>query len=188
MKRQNDLYDKMTKSRKLAQQKMFCDILFKEIEEHFLLDSDYILNKSRKREYVWARKIGMYLLTKHTQIGLSDIGRMYNKNHATVFHARKVINNLMQVTKTIKTEIKDIERSVLLKMNMMSKKPKTNEQFYYINFDNYTSVRFTDKKGLILTGFSDKDIFNFLSYLKAPNVESMKHRKTGHYILEHKAK
>ena len=186
MKRHNDLYEEMTKSRKLARQELFRDILFKEIEEHFQLDSDYILNKSRKHEYVWARQIGMYFLTKHTDISLSDIARIYKKNHATVFHARKVVTNLMQVTQKIKTEIKIIEKKVLYKMNMVSKKPKTNEKFYYVNFDNYTSVRFTDKKGMILTGFKDDDIEKFLEFLNLNNFESMKHKNTGHYILEQK--
>lgn len=188
MKRQNDLFAKMTKSKVLARQELFCEILFKEIQEHFLLDTDYVLNRTRKREYVTARQIGMYLLSKHTKISLTDIGRLYAKDHATVIHAKKVVSNLMDVTKTFKAEVKSIEKKILTRFNVFSKTPKSNEQFYYINFNNHTSIRFTDNKGMILTGFKDSDIQKFMDFLRLSKYETMKHKKTGHYILEQKEK
>lgn len=188
MKRKNDLFARMSKSRLIAEQELFCDIVFKELEEHFLVDSDYILNKTRKREYVWARQLGMFIISKHTKISLSDIGRMYNKDHATVIHAKRVIEEQMEVSKKTKSEVKSIESKILSKFGIFRKNPKSDEQFYYINFDNYISVRISDKKGIILTGFSDKDVFDFLTLLKTKNVETMKHKKTGHYILEQKTK
>ena len=52
--------------------------------------------KTRKREIVQSRQISMYfasLLTKHT---LSYIGnKIGRKDHATVLHAKKTVNDLM---------------------------------------------------------------------------------------------
>lgn len=178
----------MTKLRLIAEQELFCEIVFKVIEEHYLLDSDYVFNKTRKREYVWARQIGMYIISKHSKINLSDIGRMYKKDHATVIHARKVINEQMDVAKHTKQEVKSIENKILTKYNIYRKKPKSDGQFYYINFNNYTSIRFTDNKGMILTGFNESDIQKFVEFFNLEKHDRMKHKKTGHYILEQQAK
>lgn len=189
MKRTNDLFTKMSKSKLIAQQELFCNIAFKEIQDNYLLDSDYILNKTRKREYVWARQVGMFLVSKHAKLSLSDIARIYKKDHATVIHANKVVNNLMDISKGTAKEIKAIEEKILTKFNIFKKKkPKDDENFYFINFNNNTSVRITDNKGIIFAGFKDSDIQKILEFINVSKFETMKHKKTGHYVLEEKIK
>lgn len=186
MKRRNDLFAKMLQSKLTSEKELFCEIVFREIQEHFFLDSDYVTNKTRKREYVWARQIGMFLISKNGKINLSDIGRLYKKDHATVIHAKKAVSEQMDISKNTKQEIKLIESKILQKFNIYKKNPKSNDEYYYINFNNYTSIRFTDNKGMILTGFKDSDIQKFIEFLQLSNFQTMKHKKTGHYILEQK--
>lgn len=68
-----------------------------------------VLGKSRYRPYVVCRQIYMWLLIKYTKMNLSDIGRMLEKDHATVIHARKVVDGLLDVDSTFEKLIKDIE-------------------------------------------------------------------------------
>jgi chromosomal replication initiator protein len=54
----------------------------------------------------------MYLAKKHTDISVSKIGHLIgNRDHATVIHACKNINNLIAVDKDLSAEISEIEAS-----------------------------------------------------------------------------
>lgn len=53
--------------------------------------------KTRKREIVEARQLAMYLAKEYTTASLETIGsEIGSKDHATVLHACKVVNNLQQ--------------------------------------------------------------------------------------------
>jgi len=53
---------------------------------------------ARKREYVTARMISMTLSMKYSHKSLAYVGREHNgRDHATVLHAVKTINNLLEV-------------------------------------------------------------------------------------------
>ena len=54
----------------------------------------------------------MWLAKKHTDISASKIGQLIgNRDHATVLHACKIIKDLIEVDKSFKSEIEDIESS-----------------------------------------------------------------------------
>lgn len=55
-------------------------------------------NKTRKREYVISRQFCMFWIMKHTKSSLSSAGMHYNKDHATVMHSVKTINNLLDTS------------------------------------------------------------------------------------------
>lgn len=62
--------------------------------------------KQRNREYCFARQCIFYMMRKYTKRSLASIGRLYGKDHATVLHAEKVINNLIDTDKDIALKIK----------------------------------------------------------------------------------
>lgn len=180
-----ELLREMTKVKKVRQQEHFCEMLFETIEDYFCLDADFVSAKTRKREFVYARQIAMYLLDKHTEYSLTRIGKMFNnKDHATVYHAKKMITGFIQTNRTIKSEVNDIETIVLSKLNLLSKKQTPNPSYYYINFDNYTSIRLSDNKGILLTGYTKQEIMQILFRLEMSSAELRIHENTGHYILE----
>ena len=79
---------------------------------HFNLDESAVYTKTRKRDVVQVRQISMYLAKKHTDISASKIGQLIgNRDHATVLHACKIIKDLIEVDKSFKSEIEDIESS-----------------------------------------------------------------------------
>ncbi|MBA7539151.1 Chromosomal replication initiator protein DnaA [subsurface metagenome] len=53
--------------------------------------------KTRKREIVEARQLAMYLATEYTTASLATIGEeIGEKNHSTVLHSCKIVNNLQE--------------------------------------------------------------------------------------------
>jgi chromosomal replication initiator protein len=80
---------------------------------YFGLPIDAIQSKTRKREIVQARQIAMYfsrIMTKHALalIG-SEIG---GKDHATVLHACKTVEDLSDTDKSFKQHIIEIEKRI----------------------------------------------------------------------------
>lgn len=78
--------------------------------EHFSLSVDAISTRSRKREVVQARQIAMYLSKQHTKNSLSSIGDLIGqRDHATVLHACKIVTDLMEIDKSFRLSVKEIE-------------------------------------------------------------------------------
>jgi hypothetical protein len=179
------LFREMKMNKKIGNEILFCEITHETLMQHFSLPEDFNSNRTRKREYVYARQIAMLLISKHTRFSLAKIGSEFGgRDHATVLHAKKTIQNLSDSSKKIKEEVNNLENLILYKMKVLSQKKTIDNKYYYVNFDDYTSIRFSDNKGIIITGFTEKEIFDMLSVLSEQPVDSRKHTKTGQYILE----
>lgn len=75
-------------------------------ENERVLFSD-LIKKQRTAEENLARQIICYM-TRHffnTGISFSEIGKIFNRNHATILHAVRVIKNQMDVNKRLKEKI-----------------------------------------------------------------------------------
>ncbi|WP_340112634.1 helix-turn-helix domain-containing protein [Maribellus mangrovi] len=60
-------------------------------------DPDELQQKTRNRDIVEARQVAMYLSKRNTKESLAKIGRTIgNKDHATVLHACRTVNNLLE--------------------------------------------------------------------------------------------
>jgi chromosomal replication initiator protein len=77
--------------------------------EYFSLTVDAISTKSRKREVVQARQIAMYLSKQMTKSSLSSIGNTIGqRDHTTVLHACKIVNDLMDCDKNFRSSVHEI--------------------------------------------------------------------------------
>ena len=77
---------------------------------HYNVEENAIYKKSRKKEIVQVRQVAMYLAKKHTEQSTSKIGQFIgNRDHATVLHACKIVQNLLEVDKSFSATIKEIE-------------------------------------------------------------------------------
>ena len=84
-------------------QKVVCDSLDLPVES--------IQMTSRKREIVQARQLSMYFAKKITKSSLAVIGMQCgNKDHATVLHACKTIENLRQTDRYIRGLVDELEK------------------------------------------------------------------------------
>ncbi|MDD3078469.1 MAG: chromosomal replication initiator protein DnaA [Paludibacter sp.] len=78
--------------------------------DYFSLSVDAISTKSRKREVVQARQIAMYLSKQLTKNSLSSIGfTIGQRDHATVLHACKIVTDLMEIDKSFRNSVHEIE-------------------------------------------------------------------------------
>ena len=80
---------------------------------HFGLSIDAIQSKTRKREIVQARQIAMYFSRNLTKHALALIGaEIGGKDHATVLHACKTVEDLYDTDKAFRQHIIDIEKKI----------------------------------------------------------------------------
>ena len=78
--------------------------------DYFNISMADIESKSRKRSIAQARQIGMYYCRSLAgNCSLANIGAAFGgRDHATVVHACKIVNDLMSTDKTIKQYVMDI--------------------------------------------------------------------------------
>jgi len=101
------IVDKLVKK---TSKELSIDSISETVCEYFGLELDILQSKTRKREIVQARQIAMFFSKGLTNSSLSTIGaKIGKKDHATVLHACKAINNLIETNKDFKGQIKEIE-------------------------------------------------------------------------------
>ncbi|MBR8534910.1 chromosomal replication initiator protein DnaA [Carboxylicivirga sediminis] len=101
------IIDKLVKK---TSKELSIDSISQTVCDYFGLELDILQSKTRKREIVQARQIAMFFSKGLTNSSLSTIGaKIGKKDHATVLHACKAINNLIETDKDFKGQIKEIE-------------------------------------------------------------------------------
>ena len=91
------------------------DFIQKIVCDYFDIPIETMKSKTRKREIVQCRQLAMYFSKQMTKSSLAMIGKYCgNKDHATVLHACKTVNNLADTDKQFKGYISDIEKKLTL--------------------------------------------------------------------------
>jgi len=77
-----------------------------------LNNADVLLigTKTRKREVVYSRQLCMHYLKINTRMSLHKIGDIFSKDHATVMHAFKTINDLSDVNKMNRLDVSHVKK------------------------------------------------------------------------------
>jgi len=89
------------------------DFIQKVVSDYFSLPLELLKSKTRKREVVQARQIAMFFAKNMTKSSLASIGlQCGGKDHATVLHACRTVNNLMETDKKFRIYIDDIEKKI----------------------------------------------------------------------------
>jgi chromosomal replication initiator protein len=89
------------------------DFIQKVVSDYFDLPIDLMKSKTRKREVVQARQIAMYFSKSLTKSSLANIGmHCGGKDHATVLHACRTVNNLMDTDKKFRSYIEELEKKI----------------------------------------------------------------------------
>ena len=80
---------------------------------NFHIEREEVRTTSRKRDVCQARQIAMYLAKRLTNSSVTEIGRTIgNRDHATVLHACKVVDDLMAVDKNYKQTVTLLEKQI----------------------------------------------------------------------------
>jgi chromosomal replication initiator protein len=89
------------------------DFIQKIVSDYFNLPLELLKSKTRKREVVQARQIAMFFAKNMTKSSLASIGlQCGGKDHATVLHACRTVNNLMETDKKFRVYIEEIEKKI----------------------------------------------------------------------------
>jgi chromosomal replication initiator protein len=87
------------------------DDILKMISKHFGVNRTDLLSSRRNRSIVRPRQIGMYLAKNLTSRSLPEIGRRFgNRDHTTVLHAIRKVEQLMADDMTLKEEVDLLKR------------------------------------------------------------------------------
>ena len=89
------------------------DYIQKVVCDYFDLPIELLKSKTRKREVVQARQIAMYFAKRMTKSSLASIGaHCGGKDHATVLHACRTVNNLQETDKQFRGYLEDLEKKL----------------------------------------------------------------------------
>jgi chromosomal replication initiator protein len=84
------------------------------VASYFNLNLQEMLSPRRSRSLARPRQIAMYLAKQHTTNSLPDIGRKFsNRDHTTVIHAVKKIDELIKNDNEIKQSVIEIKKKFL---------------------------------------------------------------------------
>lgn len=101
--------------KKIEKKKLTIDNIAEIVCKHFNIKNELIHTASRKREIVQARQVTMYLSKQYTELSLAQIGAVIGKkNHATVLHACRIVKDQIEVDKSFRGEIDEIEKRLKL--------------------------------------------------------------------------
>lgn len=85
----------------------------KVVSDYFEMDVATLQSKTRKRHIVQARQLAMFFAKKLTKASLASIGSQIGKrDHATVLHACKTVDNLADTDKQFRKYIDDLRKKL----------------------------------------------------------------------------
>ncbi len=91
------------------------DYIQKVVSDYFQMDVSTLQSKTRKRHIVQARQLAMFFAKKYTKASLASIGSQIGKrDHATVLHACKTVDNLSSTDKQFRKYVEDLSKKLSL--------------------------------------------------------------------------
>ncbi|PCH75884.1 MAG: chromosomal replication initiator protein DnaA [Flavobacteriaceae bacterium] len=104
------IVDKFVKNTK---REVSIDYIQKVVSNYFDLDVATLQSKTRKRHIVQARQIAMFFAKRLTKASLANIGAQIGKrDHATVLHACKTVDNLTETDKNFRKYVDDLRKKL----------------------------------------------------------------------------
>ena len=105
-----EMIDKLIKSTK---REISIDYIQKVVCNYYNIGLEQLQSKTRKREIVQARQVAMFFSKSMTKSSLATIGsQIGGKDHATVLHACKTVNNLIETDKRFRLQVDEIEKKL----------------------------------------------------------------------------
>lgn len=69
---------------------------------------EHILGRRRLRPYADARQMAMQIVRQSTKLNLTDIGRLFDRDHSTVIHAINSVRSLIGISDNYRDEFNQI--------------------------------------------------------------------------------
>ncbi|MFQ5447228.1 MAG: chromosomal replication initiator protein DnaA [Saprospiraceae bacterium] len=88
------------------------------VADYFDVPVDKLGGKTRKRQFVIARQLSMYLAKNLTDKSLKAIGEMFGgRDHSTVIYSIKTVQDLMETDLVFKDTVSELEKKIRLNLN-----------------------------------------------------------------------
>lgn len=88
------------------------------VADHFNVPVDKLHHESRKRNFVIARQLSMYLAKKHTNKSLKSIGELFGgRDHSTVIYSCRAVQDMMDTDLSFKDTVEEVERKLKMSLN-----------------------------------------------------------------------
>lgn len=98
---------------KIEKKEITIDTIITKVCEHYDIEKDSLHSRSRKHNVVIARQVAMYLAKKYTDTSCVKIGKLIAKrNHTTVIHSCKTVQNQLEIDKSFRSEMEEIENLI----------------------------------------------------------------------------
>ncbi|MDY0779182.1 chromosomal replication initiator protein DnaA [Tenacibaculum sp. IB213877] len=104
------IVDKFVKNTK---KEVSVEYIQKVVSKYFDMDVATLQSKTRKRHVVQARQLAMYFAKRMTKSSLASIGsQIGQRDHATVLHACKTVDNLTETDKQFRKYVDDLTKKL----------------------------------------------------------------------------
>lgn len=104
------------RSVKVNEEPLTVDEIIESVCQHYNVTTANINSRSRKKEYVMARQVSIYLAQKYTKMPASRIGRLVGgRDHSTVIYSCNQVEQRIKIDKKFSSEITSIENSLKMK-------------------------------------------------------------------------
>ncbi len=108
-----DLVERITKDIIRGEREYTPELIIERTASYYSLSIEDVTGKSRSKNTALARQISMYLMRKLTNMPLADIGVKYgNKDHTTVLHAIRKIEDYIASSPEMADIIRDITSNI----------------------------------------------------------------------------
>lgn len=89
------------------------DVIIREVCKFYSIEESALRGQSRVKDTAVARQVAMYLIRSQTNLSLNDIGREFdNRDHTTVIHAIKRVEERMKSDADLTEIVKDIKANI----------------------------------------------------------------------------
>lgn len=85
-----------------------CEVVQRTVAEHFEIKLSELMSKRRPQSVAIPRQIAMYLCRRMTNQSFPEIASAFDKTHAAVLHAYKVVNSRLDVDPVLRRAVEEI--------------------------------------------------------------------------------
>ncbi|MBQ3356289.1 MAG: chromosomal replication initiator protein DnaA [Oscillospiraceae bacterium] len=89
------------------------ELIISEVSRFYSIDETVLRSTQKTRNTAEARQVSMYLIRKMTNLSLPDIAKVFGKNHTTVLHAiRRIDEEIRNTTNGLQDNIREITANI----------------------------------------------------------------------------
>ena len=95
------------------QEELRAEDIINSVCEFYKVSKQEVMSKKKTKEIALARQVSMYLVIDMMTLPQVTVGRVFNRDHATVTYTRDKISEQMETDRKLATEINDIKKKLL---------------------------------------------------------------------------